>query len=122
MSESEIVDYFMELDDDTYEYGELWYKVQSVDGVYIEPFMREEANGKTIHFYREKKFIVIYMNDVITEIIFIATCWSDDVQAFELDPEGFAYRFYERYHGRPIGYKNCNDDFNKFIDDNNLRR
>ena len=119
---SEIVDYYMEIDDDTYDYGNLMYKVRCVNGVHIEPYMREEENKKLIHFYRDKRFIVIYVNDIITEIIFTMTSWSDDVQAFYLCPNGISYKFYEIYHGSPRGFKECNDDFNEFIDKNNLRR
>jgi len=120
--DGEMIDYYLELDDDTYEYGDMMFKVLcDKNGVLIEPFIREEPNNKIIKFYRKKNFFVIYENNIINEIIHVQTCWSDDHIAYLIDANKIAYKISEYYHGRPLYFfKNCNIDMSKFIEDNDL--
>lgn len=113
---------FIESDDDTYLYGDLEYTVEFIDGHYIEPYIRKELCGKIIKFYRSKRFFAIYENDILTEIIHTMTCWSDDIVAYKLNPNGIAYSYDEIYHGRPRKQNYpCNHDLNSFIDKHKLR-
>lgn len=116
-----LVDYFLEANDDTYIYGDLMFKCEFdvENGKYIEPFIRTEGS-KTIKFYRNKQFFVVYEDSDIREIIKTMTCWSDDVIAYKI-LDGNAYKYDEVYHGRPIIFnKDCAVDFSIFIRDNGL--
>lgn len=111
--------YFLEANDDTYIYGNKMFECDYSNNIPIQPFIRVE-NNKTIKFYRDKQFFVVYENDKIVEIIKTMTCWSDDTVAYKLK-DNIAYSYNEVYHGRP--YKTnekCSIDFSEFITANNL--
>ena len=113
--------FFLEPDDDTYIYGDEWFvcDYDKETGTYIQPYVRREEN-KTIKFYRDKCFFVIYEGSEIIEIIKTMTCWSDDVIAYKVK-NGVAYEYSEVYHGRTVKIDEvCNVDLNKFIGDNEL--
>lgn len=116
-----VVQYFLEADDDTYIYGDLMFECEfdEQSNTYIQPFFRQD-NETIIKFYRDKRFFGIYKNNSLVEIIKTMTCWSDDVVAYKLK-DGVAYEYDEVYHGRL--YKKgeiCDIDFSDFIRANGL--
>ena len=116
-----VVQYFLEADDDTYLFGDKMFKCEYDEktNTHIQPFVRQE-NGKIIKFYRNKNFFAVYENASLVEVIKTMTCWSDDVVAYKLK-DGVAYEYDEVYHGRP--YKKgevCDIDFSDFIRANGL--
>lgn len=117
-----MIKYLLELDDDTYHYGNKIFMICcDKDGKHIEPYIRNEPNNRVVKYYKTKKFFVIYDNDIITEIIYVSTCWSDDHIAYCLGPDQIAYSVSEYYHGRPKHfYKECKVDLSDFITENGL--
>ena len=116
-----VVPYFLEIDDDTYIFGNKMFKCEYDEdtNTYIQPFVRREKK-KIIKFYRDKHFFAIYKNASLVEIVKTMTCWSDDVIAYKLK-DGVAYEYDEVYHGRPYKMKEvCNVDFKEFIRNNKL--
>ena len=116
-----MVKYYLEIDDDTYIYGNKYFKCKycKETETYIQPYIRKE-NGKTIKFFRDKRFFVVYENGLLIEIIATMTCWSDDYIAYKIR-DNIAYELDENYHGRPVKRKEqCNIDFSGFIRNNDL--
>jgi hypothetical protein len=116
-----MVKYYLEADDDTYIYGDKVYECEYCSNTkkYLEPYIRREKN-KLIKFYRDSQYIIIYENDVLTEIIKTMTCWSDDYVSYKIRDK-VAYEYDKNYHGRPCKRNApCEVDFSQFISDNNL--
>jgi len=118
----DMIEYFLEMDDDTYYYGDKNFMVRcDKDGKHIEPYIREEPNNRIVKFYRDKQFFVIYDNNIITEIIYVSTCWSDDIIAYKVRPDKIANYVTEYYHGQPRHiFKECSIDLSDFIAKNDL--
>jgi hypothetical protein len=118
----EMIDYLLEMDDNTYEYGNKMFKILcDKNGNHIEPYIREEPNNRIVKFYKNKNFFVIYDNNIISEIIHVETCWTDDYIAYRIGPDKVAYDITEYYHGHPLFFfKKCNIDMSNFIADNEL--
>lgn len=117
-----IVQFYLENDDYTYIYGGRLFKaeVDATTGEKLEPYIRKASSTKTIRFYPSKRLFVVYMNNIISELIFVMTCWSDDYKAYVVN-DNIATSFKECYHGRPNPNPTaCNIDFTEFIRDNGL--
>lgn len=121
-NEGTMIKHLLELDDDTYHYGNLIFMVRcDNEGNHIDPYIRNEPNNRVVKFYKNKDFFVIYDNDVITEIIYVSTCWGGDHIAYNLGPDKIAYAETEYYQGRPKHfYKECRIDLSDFIAQNEL--
>lgn len=119
---SEFVEVFIEMDDDTYIYGDNTYTIKKVDGILIEPYILVKDN-KIIKYFKSENYFAIYNSDsLLIELVFVSTCWSDDFNAYKINEVGIAYEMTKVYHGRMIKKdENCNIDFNDFIAKNNLK-
>ncbi len=111
---SEFVEVFIESDDDTYIYGDYTYKVKIVDGVYIEPYMLELDNN-FIKFYRNEGFFAVYTDNILTDIIFIETCWSGDVIGYKINENMIGHEFLRVYHGRQMKENKNTRDLSELI-------
>ena len=113
--------FYLENDDYTYIYGGKMFSAEFDDNdTPIEPYVRKLAPKKIVKFYPSKNFFVVYVNSIITELIFVMTCWSDDYTAYSI-VNNKAITYTECYHGkinkRP---QNCDIDFSEFIAKNGL--
>ena len=108
-------DFILETNDDTYIYGGLKFSAIYNEGKFMEPFIHIDENSRTVKFYRDKGFFIIYNEGRIEEIIFTMTCWSDDFRAYKVNNNNFGYLCTECYHGRIGEEKACNFNFSKFI-------
>jgi hypothetical protein len=115
--------FYLEPDDNTYYYGGELFEAEynpETDELY-EPYVRKASKSKTVKFYPSKNLFVVYVNNIIKEIICLMTCWSDDFRAYKLDDKKIASSYRECYHGRrKINPVPCNIDFTEFIRDNDL--
>jgi hypothetical protein len=115
--------FYLEPDDNTYYYGGELFEAEynpETDELY-EPYVRRASKSKTVKFYPSKNLFVVYVNNIIKEIICLMTCWSDDFKAYKLDDKKIASSYRECYHGRrKINPVPCNIDFTEFISDNDL--
>jgi hypothetical protein len=115
--------FYLEPDDHTYYYGGELFEAEynSETDTYAEPYIRRASKTKTIKFYPSKDLFVVYVNNIIKELIFVMTCWSDDFRAYKLDDKKLASSYRECYHGRrKINPVQCNIDFTEFIRENEL--
>ena len=118
----EFVEVFIEIDDDTYIYGDNIYTIKKIDNVLIEPYILVK-DDKIIKLFKSKQYFAVYnSNGLLVELIFVSTCWSDDFNAYKINENGIAYEITKVYHGRMIKEnEQCNIDFNDFIAKNNLK-
>jgi hypothetical protein len=117
-----VVQFYLENDDHTYIYGGRLFTAEVDDstGEMLEPYIRKASPVKTIRYYPSKRLFVVYINNIITELIFVMTCWSDDYKAYVIF-NNIATSLKECYHGRPnITPIACNIDFSNYIRDNGL--
>lgn len=117
-----IVEFYLEEDDHTYIYGGRLFKAEFDPETkqMLEPYVRRASPTKTIKFYPSKKVFIVYMNNKITELIFVMTCWSDEYTAYMIH-DNKAISYTECYHGFPkITPTPCDVDFTDYIRDNGL--
>lgn len=117
-----IVQFYLEEDDYTYIYGGRLFKAEfdPVKNEFLEPYTRKASPIKTIKFYPSKNLFVVHTNNVITELIFVMTCWSDDYEAYVIQ-NNIGTSYMECYHGlKKIAPILCNIDFTDYIRVNNL--
>lgn len=113
---------FIEIDDDTYMYGDNMFECQysSKTDIYFEPYILKKEDNEVIKFYRSKKFFAIYKNDKLVQIVKLQTCRSEDYIVVNLN-DGIAYSFTQTIKGRFTSVdKACNDDYTEFIRKNRL--
>ena len=117
-----MIDFYLEEDDFTYIYGGKLFKAELDPNTnkMIEPYIHIASSDKIVKFYQSKYLFVVYTNNIITEMIFVMTCWSDDYKAYNIQ-NNIATSYKECYHGRikttPIA---CNIDFTNYIRENEL--
>jgi prepilin-type processing-associated H-X9-DG protein len=90
-------DVFVESDDNTYLYGDRYFKALSVDGVLREPYYLKD-NDEIIAFYPSQDLFVVYVNSNIVNVIYTMTCWSDDYAKYSF-VDGVLTELFETSHG-----------------------
>lgn len=101
------VDIFVESDDDTYVYGDRYFKALTVDGVECEPYYLKN-DDKIIAFYPSKHLFIEYIDAKIVSIIYTMTCSSDDFAKYSFN-DGVLVELYETCHGvRNVTVSYCN--------------
>jgi len=113
----EFVEVFIEMDDNTYIYGDNTFEIEVVNGEMVEPYLLVHDN-KLVKFYKSQNYFAIYNMDLILiELIFVSTCWADDFTAYKVNEIGIGYEVTKVYHGRMTEKnKNCNVDLNHIIE------
>jgi hypothetical protein len=113
--------FYLENDDYTYIYGgKMFSAMFDEKNTPIEPYIRKLSPKKIVKFYPSKNLFVVYVDTIITELIFVMTCWSDDYRQYNIIDNN-ATTYTECYHGkRNNQLQKCNIDFNKFIVENGL--
>ena len=114
---SELVEVFIEMDDNTYIYGDNTYQIKKVDGVLVEPYLLVQ-DDKLIKYFKSNHTFAVYdiKSETLIELIFTMTCWSDDFTAYKVNESGIGYEVTKVYHGRLIEKnKKCNVDLNETI-------
>lgn len=91
------VDVLVESDDNTYLYGDRYFKALSVDGVICEPFFLKD-NNEIVAFYSSKDLFVVYVDGNIVSVIYTMTCWSDDFARYSF-VNGVLTELFETCHG-----------------------
>lgn len=114
---------YIEIDDDTYHYGDNNFECDYCKDtdIYLEPFiLRKPEKNKVIKFYRSKKFFAVYKNDKLVKIIQLQTCWSDNYIKTKMNGN-IAYSITQtvKAHYEKIN-EPCNIDFSEFIQKHNL--
>lgn len=101
------VDIFVESDDDTYVYGDRYFKALAIDGVECEPYYLKN-DDKIIAFYPSKHLFIEYIDAKIVSIIYTMTCSSDDFAKYSFN-DGVLVELYETCHGvRNVTVSYCN--------------
>ena len=112
--------FFLEENDDTYLFSNLEFTAECDGDILLEPYTHKETDTKTIKYYPSKNLFVAYDNNIIVQMVFTSTCWSDDYEAYNIE-NNIGVSYTECYHGKPnFTAKECNKDFSNFIRENNL--
>lgn len=114
--------FYLEPDDHTYHYGGDLFEAEYNPATkkYIEPYVRRATRTKTVKFYPSKNLFVVYVNNIIKELIFVMTCWSDDYHAYKIE-NNISSSYQSCYHGRKqLKPTICNIDFTEYIRKNDL--
>lgn len=114
--------FYLEPDDNTYHYGGELFEAEynPETNKFSEPYVRKASQIKTVKFYPSKNLFVVYVNNIIKELIFVMTCWSDDYKAFKL-VNNISTSYRECYHGRKqINPIPCHINFADYIRENEL--
>ena len=90
-------DVFVESDDNTYLYGDRYFKALSVDGKLCEPYYLKD-NDEIIAFYPSQDLFVVYVDGNIVNVIYTMTCWSDDFAKYSF-VNGVLTELFETCHG-----------------------
>lgn len=91
------IDVFVETDDNTYIYGDRYFKALANDGVASEPFFLKD-NDEIIAFYPSQNLFIVYIDSNIVNVIYTMTCWSDDYAKYTFN-NGVLSELYETSHG-----------------------
>ncbi len=91
------VNIFVESNDDTYIYGDRYFKALTVDGVECEPYYLKN-DDKIIAFYPSEHLFIEYIDANIVSVIYTMTCWSDDFAKYSFN-DGVLFELYETCHG-----------------------
>jgi hypothetical protein len=112
--------FYLDTDDNTYIYGGKMFSANYENDKFVEPYIRKLSPKKNVKFFPSKNIFVVYIDNIITELIFVMTCWSDDYRAYNII-NNRAITYTECYHGKKNNkLQTCNIDFSEFIAKNEL--